>query len=208
MKTILFQGDSVTDTCRSREDDNVRGSGYPVFVDGELGYSMPQQFRVSNRGIGGNRSLDLLQRWNQDCIALKPDYLSIMIGVNDVWHEIDYQNGAPIDRYREFLRMMIEDVQNRLPATKLILMTPFITHGTATDRNWDYFRSEVDLRIAAVEDLAKKYNLPCVHTQKAFDQALEIAPANNWTYEGVHPTSAGHLLIANAWLKVFQNGNF
>lgn len=207
MKTILFQGDSITDAWRRRDESDdcyCLGSGYPVFINAELGCRAPGQFYCLNRGIGGNRSLDMLQRWNHECIALKPDYVSIMIGVNDVWHEIDYKNGVPADRYEAFLSMMIEDVQTKLPQTKIILMTPFVTHGTVTDAHWDYFRSEIDARIAIVEKLAEKYSLTCVQLQKAFDDALAIAPADTWTLEGVHPTSAGHKLIADAWLNAFQ----
>lgn len=208
MKTILFQGDSITDTCRSREDDNVLGSGYPVLIDAELGYTMPGKFKIINRGIGGNRSLDLLQRWKQDCLLLKPDFLSVMIGVNDVWHEIDFNNGVTVPRYETYLKMMIEDVLNNLPETKIIIMSPYVTHGATTDKNWDYFRSEVDARIAVSEKLAKEYNLPFINLQNKFDDALKLAPAENWTFEGVHPTSAGHMIIAKAWLEAFNGGNF
>lgn len=208
MKTILFQGDSITDTYRWRDDDRAIGSGYPILIDAELGYNMPGKFLIINRGIGGNRSVDILQRWRTDCINLKPDYLSLMVGVNDVWHEIDFQNGIITERYEEYLRIMIEDVKNALPDIKIILMSPYITHGETTDKNWDYFRTEVDARIKASERISKLFNLPFINLQDKFDEALSIAPAENWTFEGVHPTSAGHKIIANAWLEVFGDGNF
>ena len=204
MKKILFQGDSITDAGRNEWDI---GAGYPTLVAAELGCKYPGEYKIINRGVSGNRSVDMLARWRKDCIELKPDYLTIMIGVNDIWHEIDFQNGIAADKYEVFLSMMIEDVQHYLPKTKIILMEPYITHGTATDQHWEYFRKEMDKRIEAVNRLAEKYHLPCVHLQKAFNDALNDASAENWTVEGVHATPAGHMIIKNAWMEVFKGGN-
>lgn len=204
MKMILFQGDSITDAGRNEWDI---GAGYPALTAAELGYKYPLEYKVENRGVSGNKSIDMLVRWRKDCIEMKPDYVTFMIGVNDIWHEIDFNNGLSADKYEIFLKMMIEDVKNYLPDTKLIIMEPYITHGKATDKNWEYFRSEMDKRIAIVRKLADEYNLPCVHLQDEFNKALEVAPAENWTAEGVHATSAGHMLIKNAWIKVFETIN-
>ena len=87
MKTIVFQGDSITDAIRNCENDNYMGSGYATMVAGELGLSEPNEYKFYNRGISGNRVLDLYARWKTDCLNLKPDYLSILVGINDVWHE-------------------------------------------------------------------------------------------------------------------------
>ena len=208
MKKILFQGDSVTDAGRDRENSSDVGTGYVNLIAAELGYTVPQQFVIENRGIAGDRSLDMLARWNNDCLKLAPDYLSILIGVNDVWHGIACNNGIPADRYEVFLRMMLDDVSKQLPNTKVIIMEPFITHGTSTDRAWECFRSEIDKRIETVRRLAAEYGIGCVRLQEEFERAADIAPAENWTLEGVHPTPAGSTVIKNAWLKLFNNGNF
>ena len=94
MKRILFQGDSITDACRSRESDDWKGMGYPTFVSGKLGYEFPNEYEFLNRGVSGNRSIDLIARIKEDMINLKPDIMSILIGVNDVWHEFGSQNGV------------------------------------------------------------------------------------------------------------------
>lgn len=208
MKKILFQGDSVTDAGRDRENPSDVGTGYVNLIAAELGYMVPQQFVIENRGIAGDRSLDMLARWNKDCLNLAPDYLSILIGVNDVWHGIACNNGISADRYKVFLRMMLDDVRKQLPNTKVIIMEPFITHGTSTDRAWECFRSEIGKRIETVRMLAAEYNIGCVRLQEAFERVAETVPAENWTLEGVHPTPAGSTVIKNAWLKLFNNGNF
>ena len=154
MKKILFQGDSVTDAWRDRENPADVGNGYVNLITSELGYTMPQQFIIENRGVAGDRSVDMLARWNNDCLTLAPDYLSILIGVNDVWHEIACHNGIFSDRYEVFLRMMLDDVKNFLPNTEIIIMEPFITHGTSTDRAWEYFCSEIEKRIETVRKLS------------------------------------------------------
>ena len=203
MKTILFQGDSITDAYRGRQGFMHLGIGYPTLIAAELGYNMPGKFNVINCGISGNRSVDMLSRWKADCINLKPDYLSFLIGVNDTWHEIDFDNGVPVDRYETYLRIMVEDAEIALPNTKIILMEPYITHGTATDKNWNYFRSDIDKRIDVINKLCTEHGFPCVHLQQEFDCALEKAPAENWTQDGVHPTYAGYELIKKAWLETF-----
>ena len=208
MKKILFQGDSFTDAGRDRENPSDVGTGYVNLIAAELGYTVPQQFVIENRGIAGDRSLDMLARWNNDCLKLAPNYLSILIGVNDVWHGIVCNNGIPADRYEVFLRMMLDDVREQLPDTKVIIMEPFITYGTSTDRAWECFRSEIDKRIETVRRLAAEYGIGCVRLQEEFERAADIAPAENWTLEGVHPTPAGSTVIKNAWLKLFNNGNF
>ena len=204
---ILFQGDSITDAGRIRERDDLLGLGYPLLVSANLGHVSPGKYEFFNRGISGNRIVDLYARIKIDIINIKPDVISILIGVNDVWHEIACHNGISSDRYEVFLRMMLDDVKKFLPNTKIIIMEPFITHGTSTDRAWEYFCSEIEKRIETVRKLSAEYSVRCVHLQDEFNNAVKSAHAENWTLEGVHPTPAGNMIIKNAWLKVFNNGN-
>ena len=143
MKTILFQGDSITDVGRVREDESSLGQGYPRMLAERLGYEYPGQFRYLNRGISGNRVVDLYARWKVDALNLKPDYLSILIGVNDVWHEIEAQNGVEAKKYEKIYTMLLEETLEALPDIKIILMEPFVLHGTGTDKAWDVFSQEV-----------------------------------------------------------------
>lgn len=209
-KIILFQGDSITDADRSRTNDLSMGYGYPNLVTGHLGMEHPYKFKFLNRGIGGHRVVDLYARIKADMINLKPDYMSILIGINDVWHEIGGHNGVDAEKFELVYGLMIEELLCALPGLKLMLLEPFVLPGNATRSNdenpgrWEYFRSETDLRRAAVKRLAEKYSLVFVPLQERFDAANADAPADGyWLADGVHPTSAGHELIKQAWLEGF-----
>ena len=204
MKKILFQGDSITDAQRNRESVNFRGSGYATLVSADLGYERPGEFEFVNRGISGNRIVDLLARIKKDFINVAPDYLSILIGINDVWHEISQQNGVSCDRYENIYNMIIEEIKEALPNIKIMLLEPFVLCGDATEPYWSEFRGETEKRAAAAKRVAEKNNLVFVPLMEAFDEAAKKAPASYWTFDGVHPTAAGHEIIKRAWLKGFK----
>lgn len=203
-KKILFMGDSITDAGRDYTCDYHMGYGYPTLVSAALGYDRPNEFVFQNRGISGNRVIDLLSRIKGDMINLKPDYMSILIGVNDVWHGLgEYPNGVDAPLFEVYYDMLLSQLQAALPNLKIMILEPFLTHGTGTDGQWDIFRSEVEKRAAIAKKMAEKYNLPFVPLMKLFDDACKIAPAEHWTHDGVHPTDAGHELIKRAWLEAF-----
>ncbi|MGN1059052.1 MAG: SGNH/GDSL hydrolase family protein [Clostridia bacterium] len=204
MKTILFQGDSITDVCRSREHDRLMGSGYATMVAGEIGLQHPNEFQFYNRGISGNRVVDLYARWKIDCLNLKPDYLSILIGVNDVWHEVHSQNGVEADRFEKIYDMLLTETKAALPDCKIMLLEPYVMRHLATEENWDYFKTEVALRGKIAKELADRHQLVFVPLQAAFDDALTKAPVDYWTPDGVHPTVVGHALIAHQWMDAFH----
>ena len=204
MQTIVFQGDSITDAGRSYDNDEKRGIGYPLLVTAGLGFCEPQTYRCLNRGVSGDRIVDLYARIKRNCINLRPDYLSILIGVNDVWHELGSQNGVATEKYERIYRMMIDEIRAALPQVKIMILEPYVTHGSATDPQWDAFYGDVREHAAAAERVAADNGIPFVPLQSVFDGALEKAPATWWTQDGVHPTPYGHALIAKAWLKAFQ----
>ena len=209
-KVILFQGDSITDAERTRNSDHNPGFGYPDMVSGSLGYRQPYAFRFFNRGISGNRVVDLYARIRKDMIHLKPDYMSILIGVNDVWHEFIEGNGVDAVKFEMVYGLMIEELLRELPGLKLMLLEPFVLPGSATmdteamPNRWEYFRKETELRGEAVKRLAEKYNLVFVPLQEKFDRLNADAPEGYWLQDGVHPTPAGHAMIAEAWLEGFD----
>jgi lysophospholipase L1-like esterase len=132
---ILMYGDSITDAGRCREKDNDAwgyGHGYVKYIVGDLIYENPAKYEILNRGISGNRIVDLYARIKSDCWNLKPDVLSILIGVNDVWHEIGSQNGVELDRFIKIYDMLITDTLKVLPNLKIILCEPFVLKGIAT----------------------------------------------------------------------------
>ena len=203
---ILFQGDSITDAGRSREYDEYRGNGYPTLLAGQLGLREPGRYTVLDRAISGNRVPDLYARWKCDCLNLHPDMLSILIGVNDVWHEIDYQNGVEAPRYEKIFNMLLDETQEKLPDIKLMILEPFVLKGTATTERWDIFSTEVPLRAAAAKRVAAAHHAVFIPLQKKFDEACANGIASSeWLIDGVHPTAAGHALIAREWLTAFDS---
>lgn len=206
-KLILFQGDSITDAMRERNGDNYLGNGYPTFISGRLGLDNPQKYSFMNRGISGNRVVDLYARWKCDCINLKPDVLSILIGVNDVWHEVDFHNGVEEEKFEMVYGLIIEEALRKLPNVKIMILEPFIMDGTALGANRDYMFSEVFARARAAKRVAEKYSACFVPLQSLLDEATALMPANQLTIDGVHPTAIGHQLIADAWIKKFYELN-
>ena len=209
MKTILFQGDSITDCGRKREDPASLANGYPRLVAADIGFDNPNEYTFYNRGISGNRIVDLYARMKIDLINLKPDYMSILIGVNDTWHEINKQNGVDTAKYERVYSMLIEEVKEALPDIKIIILEPFVLKGSATvstdeipDR-WERFDKDVREKAAAARRVADKFGLKFVPLQDKFS-ALDKEHEGIWTADGVHPTVFGHELITREWLAAFD----
>ena len=206
---ILFFGDSITDMGRKRDADGTiysYGNGYVYLVASELFSSEPGKYEIINRGIGGNRIVDLYARIKADVWNLRPDCLSILIGVNDIWHSLgENPNGVGIERWEKIYRMLIEDTKKHLPDTRIIICEPFILHGTATDFEDRYEKFEQIYEYAKVaKQLAKDYDLDFVPLQEEFNKKAEQYGAEIYLYDGVHPHIAGAKLIADEWLKVFK----
>ena len=210
MKTILFQGDSITDCGWDRNNPNSLGQGYAQLVAAELGFEAPGEYTFYNRGISGNRIVDLYARIKADIINLKPDYMSILIGINDVWHEYTRQNGVDADKFEMVYGLLIEELKRALPDLKIMIMEPFVLHGSATNTDeehpgrWEHFSSECVLRRQAAKRIADKYGLPFIPLQELLDRVSADTPEGYWLVDGVHPTPAGHELIKREWLKMFQ----
>ena len=210
-KRILFQGDSITDCGRNREDSAAIGQGYAFLVKSQLGCENPDAYAFFNRGISGNRSVDVYARIKSDIINLQPDYMSLLMGVNDVWHEESQKNGVDAVKFEKIYDMLIEEVLQALPNLKIMIMEPFVLEGYNTEAietnpgRWDAFRTGVPQRAAAAKRIAEKYGLPYIPLQAKFDEACKKAPVEHWLYDGVHPTPMGHWIIKEEWLKAFRN---
>lgn len=197
----LFQGDSITDAGRGDyENPRATGSGYPRLLEADLSFNRKES-EVLNCGISGNRVVDLLARWKKDCLNLKPDVLTILIGVNDVWHELGDQNGVRADLFEQVYRLLLKETVTALPDMKIILMGAYVIHGPATDESWEVFSNEVKARRDITAKLAEEFGLGFVDLQKAFDEAVAGATEGHFSEDGVHPTAAGHELIAETWKK-------
>jgi lysophospholipase L1-like esterase len=206
---ILFFGDSITDAGRDRETDfqpESYGNGYVKYVVEHLLANGYKTEDLINRGISGNRIVDLYARIKSDCWNLQPDFISILIGVNDVWHEIGHDNGVELDRFEKVYRMLIEDTQAKLPNVKLMLCEPFVVQGEATiykEGIWERFLAVYDYA-ATVEKLAKEYGLAYLPLQQKISAAAEKQGAATILRDGVHPADDGAKLIATEWLNKFE----
>lgn len=210
MKTILFQGDSITDCGRHRERFEFVGDGYVQLVKAQLGFECPEQYEFQNRGISGNRIVDVYARIKEDIINLKPDVMSILVGVNDVWHEFGHHNGVDADKYEKIYCMMLDEIIEALPDVKIMIMEPFCLEASATENReeepdrWEIFNSEVRKRAEKARKVAAKYQLPFITLQDKFDALAKITENTYWLRDGVHPTQMGHELIKREWLKAFS----
>lgn len=205
---ILFQGDSITDCGRSRDSIIRQGYGYATMVQGQLGYNCPGKYSFINKGISGNRIVDVYARIKCDIINLKPDYMSLLIGVNDVWHEIGGCNGVATPKFEKIYTMLIEEIKEELPDIKLMLLEPFVLPGRATvsaedETVWQRFDTNVKANAAAVKRIAEKFDIPFIPLQEGFEKLSEICPPDYWLDDGVHPTAMGHAFIKEQWMKCF-----
>lgn len=201
---VLFQGDSITDADRKRdaEDANNRvglGSGYALMAASQLLADRPSDnLRVLNRGISGNRVVDLFARWRHDTLNLQPNAISILIGVNDTWHEFNNRNGVHIPKYERVYRDILTETKAALPNVKFVLCEPFVLPCGVVTNDWV---AEIDQRREVVAKLASEFGAVLVRFQAMFDEAMRKAPASYWAFDGVHPTGAGHMIMAREWLR-------
>ena len=204
---ILFQGDSITDAARDRSitlpqsDEGLGlGRGYVLFTASALKAAMPgTRLKFHNRGVGGDKSWQLAQRWQVDCIDLKPDVLSILVGVNDTWHAQSFPNETvPIDKFNSIYRKLLDDALAGLPNLRIVLCEPFTLPCGQVNEKWF---PEFDLRRRTVQQIAQDYNTVFVPFQTMFDQACEATAPEYWAADGVHPTIAGHMLMAQKWIS-------
>ncbi|QEC75156.1 SGNH/GDSL hydrolase family protein [Mucilaginibacter ginsenosidivorax] len=203
-KTILFQGDSITDGGRSYDKDwnHIMGQSFPYLVAGRLWFDHPdQQMMFLNRGISGHTVRDLQARWQKDTLDLKPDILNILIGVNDVHHVIHNNNPTTVDQFRNDYDALLNQTKTALPDIKLLICEPFILPVGQVNADLKRWQDELTPRQLVAKQLAQKYNAVFVPLQTIFNAALKKAPAEFWIWDGVHPMPAGHELIAREWIK-------
>jgi lysophospholipase L1-like esterase len=202
--TILFQGDSITDAGRQYSESKANepaalGGGYAWLAAAQVIVDSPDShLKVFNRGINGNKVYQLAERWQTDCIALKPDVLSILIGVNDVWHKFEGRYDGTLNKYETDYRNLLRDTRKLLPKVKLVVCEPFLLKVDRVDDS--LFPTLAEYR-AAARRVAKEAGAAFVAFQTMFDRALKIAPAAQWVPDGVHPNTEGAALMAHWWLK-------
>lgn len=205
--TVLFQGDSITDGGRSRDDDpnHFLGHGYAYIISARLGHLLAdRQPLFLNRGVSGDRMSDLYARWNEDVFSLKPDVLSILIGVNDTWSIVKGEARGVTDRFERSYRHVLEETREVLPDTRLVLCEPFILRNGAPAEDWEQWEQRTVAQQEIVRRLAGEFQAVHVPVQQRFNEAARRTGAAYWLWDGVHPTAAGHDLLAEAWLEAVK----
>ncbi len=201
---VLFQGDSITDANRRKgrkgpNDPAALGQGYVFHTSAELlqrhaGLGL----NIYNRGVSGDKVYQLADRWKRDCLKIKPDVLSILVGVNDYCHIHFNGCGGTVAEYANDYDTLLERTRAELPDIKLILGEPFLLEaGDITEAHVEGIEAYRD----AAKKIAEKHRAVWVPYQQVFNDALKHAPAEYWAPDGVHPTVAGHRLMAKAWLE-------
>ena len=211
MIKILFQGDSITDCDRNRQNGADLGRGYPMRVASRLGLEKPGAYEFINRGIGADRVTDVYARIKCDILNLKPDVLSILVGVNDSWHDMGSLRGLTPEKFEKIYGMLIEEIKEPLPNIKIMLIEPFILKEKRfmIERedgldSYPFFLAEVKKRAAAARRVAEKYGVVFIPTQEKLDKLAEIQPPAYWLTDGVHPSPCGHEFLAREWIAAYK----
>ena len=201
---LVFQGDSITDMKwgRNQKDRNhYLGHSYVYLVAARLGVDLPdRKLEFFNRGMSGHKVADLRQRWEKDAIDLKPDVISILVGVNDVGRNL---KGVDVERWEEDFRFMLRASRAANQQLRMVLLDPFVLPSgrLAAHAAYQGWRGQVDRLIPIVERLAAEFGAVHVQTQAMFDEAAAKASPEHWLWDGVHPLPQGHELIAREWIR-------
>jgi lysophospholipase L1-like esterase len=203
-QTILFQGDSITDVRRKRNDAAANsppalGQGYAWMAAARLLVDHPDDnLKIYNRGVSGNKVYQLAERWQADCLSLKPDVVSVLIGVNDLWHKREGSYDGTVEKYEKDYLALLNRTKAALPKVKLVVCEPFLLRCGHVDDTW--FPEFDGYRVAA-KKVAQEAGATFVPFQTMFDTAAKIAPPALWAADGVHPTCDGNAFMSHAWLK-------
>jgi len=202
-QVVLFQGDSITDCQRDRNDENSLGNGYVNLIAKKYAEIYPEtNVRFINKGVSGDRVHNLIERYVEDFMDISPDFISIMVGINDVWRRYDSNDPSTVDAYKDHYEYLLKMIKTHMPETKILLIEPFLIHSKPEIVIW---HEDLDPKIQAVRELAQNYAdyyLPldgifaslCVKKYKK----EEIAE------DGVHPTLLGHKIIADEIMKLLE----
>ncbi|MDA3844923.1 MAG: SGNH/GDSL hydrolase family protein, partial [Vallitaleaceae bacterium] len=197
--TLLFQGDSVTDVGRERADGSDLGAGYVKMVAELINAELPSKnIQVLNRGISGDRLMDLRARWEEDCIALQPSIISILIGINDCWRRYDDNDPTDIDDFISNYRHLLQTVKSKTDA-KIILCEPFVLPIPEDRIRW---REDLDPKIKAIHMLGEEFDALIIPLDYIFKEVSKIHGLASLAEDGVHPTELGHSIIAKAWFEM------
>jgi lysophospholipase L1-like esterase len=202
---FLFQGDSITDGNRGRTADpnHIMGHGYAFSIASRLGADYPEKnLTFYNRGISGNKVTDLEARWQKDALDLKPDVLSVLVGINDSASVVfNRQPVVSVAKYEEVYTSLLDRTKELFPEILFVLCNPFCLPVGKVKDNLVAYKADLEQRQTIVKNLSQKYNAVFVDFQEVFDKACKRGAPEYWIWDGVHPTVAGHELMAREWMK-------
>ena len=201
VRRILFQGDSLTDAFRKPEEINPAyqlGNGYAFLVAARLARTWPGRFEFFNRGVSGDTVGRLSDRWQADTLDLRPDVLSVLIGINDTGQAMRGKPCASDEGFAATYRRLLGSLRTVNPAARIILVEPFVLETGDVTADW---RAHLQPRQKIIAEIAGEFGAVFVPVQAEFDRMLAHAPAAYWAYDGFHPTHAGFQLLADAWLE-------
>lgn len=197
---ILFQGDSVTDCGRDRANLYDLGLGYPRMIAGAMLAAYPEaNYEFINKGVSGDRVRDIVSRMQEDIIDLKPDFISILIGINDCWRRYDSNDPTSAEAFEADYRKVLTAIKENTDA-EIMLMEPFVLPSLPDRETW---REDLDAKIDAVRRLAREFGTQLLPLDGMLNAAAAQKDPKYWTEDGVHPSVAGHGFIANAWMEIF-----
>ena len=201
---IVFMGDSITDMSRNVSTEyffDSYGFNYTFFIEGELAVKYPGKYEILTKGCGGNRILDMYARLQRDCWNHNPDYISILIGINDVWGR-DCNNYVELDRFIKVYELIIDDTRKVLPNVKFLLLEPFWLEGEVTGNRETF--SFVAKYGAEIKKLAERKGCGFLLLQETLSKLAREYKPSHYLYDGVHPTVAGAKIISEKWLEYFE----
>ena len=189
---VLFQGDSITDAGRNRLARHSL-AGYPRKTAELLEKMSPNKYDFFNRGISGNRSKDLLARYKRHFVRIRPDVVTVMIGINDVWRKYDHHNETTPEQYEKNITKLFTDIKKDTGA-KIIVLSPYLTSGTKGE--WNVMRGDVDTFIEVSKKVAESYADLFIQTDIPMNQANEMFSPELISTDGVHPQEKGQEILA------------
>lgn len=197
---ILFQGDSITDCDRNREDYHDLGAGYPKYAAELIAKAYPEtEFEFINLGISGNQTKDLVERLQNDFIDIQPDLVSIHIGINDTWHRAGERNWLGNDAFEAQYRKVLTEIKEKTNA-KILIIEQFLL--PVADKA--YFREDLNGKIDITRSLAREFADYYIPLDGLMAQACVGNDASHWSADGVHPNENGAKFIADLYVKAFK----
>ncbi|WMJ88669.1 SGNH/GDSL hydrolase family protein [Anaerocolumna sp. MB42-C2] len=203
---VLFQGDSITDCGRNREDNTSLSEGYPGVIAKMYNLLFPENgVTFINKGISGNRVKDLVERYNEDFKSINPDFISILIGINDTWRRYDSNDPTSAEEYERNYRFLLNKIKSDMPECRIMIMEPFVLYSLPDREQW---REDLNPKIQVARKLAKEYADYYLPLDGIFAKAeVEEYTCKQITEDGVHPSAIGHSIIAREYLKALAKGN-